>query len=87
MSALVSNPKPDKLFKKCSVILVLSEINNFLKKLNLQVKPAETFDIVRCFAEIPSGRMRKNAEISCGRKPVLSTMDSSQAELRMIRQL
>ena len=34
MSPLESNPKPDKQFKKC-LILILSGINNFLNKLNL----------------------------------------------------
>ena len=60
MSALESNLKPDKLFKQCLIMLVLSGINNFLNKLNLLVKPAETFDMVRCFAEIHRGRMRWN---------------------------
>ena len=55
ISALESDPKPEKQFKKC-LILILSGINNFLNKLNL----AETFDIVRCFAEIPSGKIRWN---------------------------
>ena len=56
MSALESNPKPEKQFKKCLIILILSGINNFLNKLNL----VETFGIFGCFAEIPSGRMRWN---------------------------
>ena len=45
MSAVESNPKPDKLFKKRSIILVLSEINNFLNKLNLQVTRLESLGV------------------------------------------
>ena len=55
-------------------ISFLSEINNSFNKLNFSVKPAETFDIVRCLREFLVAEYAGIVEISCGRKPVLSTM-------------
>ena len=72
------NPKPDKLFKKCLIMLVLSGINNFLNKLISKLsprKPSTWSDVLRKFIEAECAGI---AEISCGRKPVLSTMDGKQ---------